>query len=107
MTTLMPERVVPDTDRRIVEDLEFAIPCEVPNLRVQFPGEAPVCPGDPAKWVAWRANCCPESPRYRLLCDSCKNVYQNWEARRARILCVSCHKETGGFIAYTPLDGNA
>lgn len=101
------ERTDADLDTSIFEDAEFEIVCDIAQLQEDHGGRMPVCKGDPAVWVAWRANCCPTSPRYRLICDSCKKVYQAWTAHNASISCVTCGKETGGFLSYTPLKGES
>lgn len=95
-----------DVDRDIeafnLEKFDFEIQCDIFRLKVSHKGMAP-CLGDPARWIAWRANCCPESPRYRLVCDHCKRVYQKWVAMQAVITCTHCGAETGGFLTFTEL----
>lgn len=89
------------------ESAEFDIECDIAVARRVDPGGFPVCNGDPARWVGWRPNCCPDSPRYRLLCDKCKRTYQNWAAKNAFVYCGTCGSYTGGFLAYTPLEGKS
>lgn len=85
-------------------DGEWEIACEVPARAAAIGRGTPKCLGDPAKWVAWRVNCCPESPKYLLICDICKNTYEAWLAGNAYITCGDCGKQTGGFISYTELN---
>ena len=85
-------------------DAEWDVACEVQARAAAIGGGTPRCLGDPAQWVAWRANCCPESPRYMLICDVCKNVYDAWIAANAFITCGDCGTQTGGFVAYTELN---
>jgi hypothetical protein len=105
MTVQLPERVDPET--LSIEDLDFEVVCEIASLRSEGETQFPPCRGDAARWVAWRANCCPGSPRYRLLCDYCKSVYQAWMAKQAYLWCGVCGAETGGFISFTPLEGKS
>lgn len=99
MTAVMPEQ---DIETFVFEDAEFEIVCDISSLKLQDWG-FPNCPGDPATWIAWRPGCCTNSVRYRLICDSCKAVYQKWQARQAAIHCGACGQETGGFVDFTPL----
>lgn len=106
MSVQSPERVDPDV--MTFESEEFDIECDIAVARRGgFPGGFPVCNGDPARWVAWRPNCCPGSPKYRLICDKCKTTYQNWIAHNAYMYCGTCMSQTGGFIAFTPLKGKS
>ena len=52
-----------DTDLERLEhlDFDFEVACEVPERRRQIKGGMPMCDGNPAEWVGWRANCCPTS----------------------------------------------
>lgn len=102
MSAISPERVEPETLE--FESVEFDIVCDISSLRNVSP-DFPRCQGGAARWVAWRPNCCPESPRYRLVCDDCKKVYQAWQAKNAYIYCGYCGEDTGGFISFTPLKG--
>lgn len=104
MTSLAPEREVvdPQIDTSLLEGMDFEIACDILTLGASDP-RYPRCQGDPAQWVAWRAGCCGQGPRFRLLCDHCKKVYQNWLAHHACITCPYCHKETGGYVQFTPL----
>lgn len=106
MTELATEKVVELTS---LEDLDFDIelPCEVAARRQVAQGGMPECLGEPAAWVGWRANCCPTSPRYLLLCDRCATTYRNWIARGAAITCADCGTETGGFLRIEPLNRRA
>lgn len=106
MTAISPERTESGTEPFTFEDAEFDIICDISKMNGVDP-KFPTCHGDPARWVAWRANCCPESPRYRLVCDHCKKVYQAWMAKQAHITCAHCGRETGGFISFTPLKGRS
>lgn len=106
MSTMSPERVSPDIDVVEFEAFEFEIVCDIAAARNVSP-DFPPCNGDPARWVAWRPNCCSESPRYRLICDRCKSIYQIWQARHAYIWCGFCGKETGGFISFVPMEGRS
>ena len=92
-------------DAHTIEHLDFdmEVACEV-EARRQAVGGTPICKGDPASWVAWRPNCCPQSPKYLLICHHCKGIYQAWQAKYASISCGDCGMETGGFIAYTWLN---
>jgi len=103
MSVILPERVDPQTLN--LHDFEFEVVCEIAALRPEHPA-FPKCKGDPARWVGWRANCCPTSPRYRLLCDFCKQTYQNWFAKGAFVYCGDCLQECE-FLAYTPLGGKS
>lgn len=85
-----------------VEDMDWEIPCDIGKLGLGVPGY-PMCMGEPAQWIGLRANCCPQGPRYRLVCDHCKSVYQRWQARQASIVCGICGAETGGFLDFVPL----
>lgn len=91
-----------EVDFTVLEDMEFEIECEIASLRIQHP-QMPMCQGDPAEWIAWRAKCCDASPRYRLVCTHCKRVYQTWVAMQAYITCAVCNEYTGGFIHFTEL----
>ena len=102
--TLAVEKVVPDIDTLGDLDFDMEVACEVPARAEAVGHGTPQCLGDPAIWVAWRGNCCPQSPRYMLICDHCKQVYNNWLAKFAMITCGDCHAETGGFITNTPLN---
>jgi hypothetical protein len=104
MSVSSPERVDADLEPMLFEAFEFEIVCDIAELSHEAPG-FPACRGDAARWVAWRPACCPQAPRYRLLCDRCKAIYQAWEAKNAYIWCGICGNETGGFLAYTPLKG--
>ena len=99
----MPEQ---DIETFLFEDSEFEIVCDISSLRKGGWGY-PKCLGDPAVWIGWRPGCCPGSPRYRLLCDRCKTVYQKWVAQNAAIYCSTCGQETGGFVDFTPLKKGA
>lgn len=101
MTSMVPEIQDPDLDLESLADHEFDIICDVHKM-VGL-GDVSPCKGDPAKWIGWRVNCCPQSPTYRLLCVFCKRTYQNWQAQGRFITCVHCGTETGGYISYTPL----
>lgn len=105
MSTSAPERLVTESTD-LFEDHEFDIICDIYALGGRAKSYPP-CPGDKAEWVAWRANCCPQSPRYRLICTDCKRVYQGWQANNGHISCADCGYETGGFISFTPLRGKA
>lgn len=98
MTDMMTE-----SDERVdlseFEDIE--VPCDIAQLRNMSAHGLPNCPGEPARWVAWRS--CPCGITHRLVCDQCKRVYQAWTARQASIACISCGAETGGFHTFTPL----
>ena len=85
-------------------DGDWEIACEVPARAEQIGKGTPRCLGDPAKWVGWRANCCPESPKYLLICDVCKNVYEQWIAANAYLTCGDCGAHTGGFVSFTELN---
>ena len=86
-------------------DMDWEIICDIYALRYQHEGTGyPPCQGDPANWVALRANCCAQSPCSRLVCDFCKSIYQKWVARQASIVCSSCKQETGGFLEFLPLN---
>lgn len=102
----LDQAVTPAIELSEFEEIDIA--CDIYALRQKHEAAGyPPCKGDPARWVAWRANCCPEGPRYRLVCDHCKRVYQNWMAKWARIVCVHCHQETGGYCDFTPLRGRS
>lgn len=92
-------------DLERLENLDFHIeePCEVPGRARVAGGGTPKCPGRPAVWVGWRENCCPQSPRYLLLCDECKRTYQAWMVRGGYITCANCQAE-GGFVTFTELN---
>lgn len=85
-------------------DFDFEEACEVPARAQAIGAGLPQCPGRTAEWVGWRPNCCPQSPRYMLLCDPCKNIYQRWIAQHSYIVCGDCKQETGGFHTYTRLN---
>lgn len=97
----------PETDWHVdsLEDLDehWRIPCEIPALSRQHGGGYPHCDGEPAVWIAWKVGCC--GPNHRLVCESCRKVYENWKAHQASIVCGACKTETGGFVRYTPLNG--
>ena len=97
--------VTPDSETISLEDLDFdfVVACEIPARRAAT-GGFPMCDADPAEWVGWRAACCPQSPRYLLMCSRCKETYQMWQAMKACIVCADCGAETGGPISYTPLN---
>ena len=109
MTIAHPEQEV--RHHHEVEEMgleAWDIPCDIParTRAHNIPGY-PKCKGESARWVAWRANCCPGSPRYLLVCDFCKDVYQRWIARDAYIACGDCGEYTGGFVKFTELWGGA
>jgi hypothetical protein len=85
-------------------DFDYEAACEIPERARQIKGGTPMCNGNPAEWVGWRANCCPTSPRYLLICSPCKRVYQAWIATAGYITCGDCGAETGGFISFTELN---
>lgn len=86
-------------------DFDIELPCEVPQrAQTGKPGGTPKCDGRPARWIGWRPNCCPESPRYVLLCDECKRIYQAWQAANPVMFCADCGVDNGGFIRYTELN---
>lgn len=101
MSVIAPEHV---ESTELFESFEFEIICDIAEKRQVSP-EWPACKGDAARWVAWRPNCCPDSPRYRLICDRCKSIYQAWAAKQAFIYCGYCGNETQGFVSFTPLKG--
>lgn len=107
----METKVIPpevDVDTSCLEEMEFEIACDIGQLRRQHEASGfPPCQGDPAKWVAWRVGCCGQGAQYRLVCDFCKKVYQNWQAKQAVITCVHCGAVTGGFASFTPLNKKA
>lgn len=79
---------------------EPTIPCDIKGMSMSEFG-LPDCKDDPAEWIGWRA--CPCGIKYRLVCDHCKTVYQQWQAQGADISCANCGGETGGFHDFTPL----
>lgn len=96
------------TEEEILGDLDssWEIACEIEEL-AQKQGKAggwPMCGGAPAEWVGWRPNCCPDSPKYLLMCSGCKAAYQRWLALGAALVCGWCGTNTGGFVSYTPLN---
>jgi hypothetical protein len=99
-------RELTEPDQDLLNDLDesWEIICEIPELIRQNGSGFPCCAGDPAKWVAWRANCCEASPRYLLVCDFCKGVYQRWAAMQASVVCAWCKSEVGGFVRFTELN---
>ena len=97
-------------DDELLKDLEdeWDIPCDMPKISAGSHGKGwPKCLGESARWVAWRANCCPESPRYYLLCDKCKTTFQWWIAKQAALVCGWCGEPTGGPLTFTPLEGKS
>lgn len=94
---------IPEIETFAFEDAEFEIACEIAVFRAEG-HSVPSCKGDPAVWVAWRAGCCDASPRFRLICDYCRQCYVRWQRLGAHISCPWCRKETGGYCAYTPLN---
>lgn len=106
MTTQAPEReqVDPGYNEDYFEQFEFDVACDIGGLRINDSAYPP-CKGDPARWVAWRPNCCGKGPQYRVVCDFCKKVYQRWQAHQAHISCPYCNTDTGGFVSFTPLKG--
>lgn len=82
-------------------DEDWLIPCEIPALARENGSGYPHCDGEPAVWIAWRIGCC--GPRFRLVCDHCRRVYEKWKAHQAYIICGACKEYTGGFVRYTPL----
>lgn len=107
MSLAAPEQEVvdPSVDTSLFESMDFEIACDIGQLR-QVLGSMgyPPCKGDPARWVAWRPmKCCGKGPKYRLVCDFCKGVYQRWMAHQAHISCPYCGQETGGYAQFTPL----
>lgn len=108
MSVSTPEaEVVHETTSLSDLDFDIELPCEVPQRRAVGGGGTPHCGGAPARWVAWRVSCCPESPRYVLLCDYCKRSYQMWMLMGAAIYCADCSMETGGFVSFTELNRKA
>lgn len=105
MSVLSPERIDPEVEAMTFTNAEFDIVCDIASLSLEDP-RFPKCKGDPARWVGWRSNCCPNSPRYRLLCNACKKVYQAWAARDAHVTCGICGQESE-FVAFTPLEGKS
>lgn len=102
MTAMSPEQVIPETVD--LTSHEFEVICDIAGLMA--PGKGfPACKGDPARWVGWKNHEC--SPKYRLLCSHCKDVYRKWQAFDAAITCSSCGEMAGGFATYTPLKGVA
>lgn len=102
MSAAAPERVEPETIS--LEQYEFDVCCDMATLCKEDSGY-PQCPGNPAKWVAWRQRACGHGPAYRLICDDCRKHYLIGAARGAWYECRVCGRETGPFIAYTPLKG--
>lgn len=107
----MEAQVVPpevDVDTSVLENMEFEIACDVSKLRAQLEAAGlPPCKDEPAQWIGLRPNCCASSPRYRLLCDFCRKVYLNWQAKQAAISCPHCGTVTGGFLDFIPLHKKA
>lgn len=84
-------------------DEEWEIPCDIYSLRIDDP-DYPRCKGEPARWIGWRPTaCCGKSPRYRLVCNFCKKVYQRWAAMQAYIACPVCGQDIEGFCEFVPL----
>lgn len=89
------------TDSITYLDREWEIACEVPQRLAGTPWSDPH--DTPATWVMWRANCCPQSPRYLLVCDKDKDIYQNIISRQGYISCVDCNAECD-ILSFTPLN---
>lgn len=89
----------------LLADLDEAweIPCDIPRITAQTGKGFPRCHGARAEWVAYRGNCCPQSPRYYLLCNSCKDTFQKWSAHRAALACGWCGEPTDGPLTFVPL----
>lgn len=92
-----------ETDITELSDDEFEVVCDV----LQHQGEPgwPHCQGEPARWIAWHALCCPQRPKHTLLCDLCKKTYQHWYAHLAAMSCGWCQVPNEGPLTYTPLKG--
>lgn len=104
MTVQLPERVEPDTIN--LENFEFEVVCDIATARAHGDGTGfPPCKGEPARWVAWREAKCGHGPRYRLICDFCKQYHQNQIARGTFFYCGQCGQEAGPYVAFTPLKG--
>lgn len=99
-------RIEPDHGLFPLSEQDVEIPCDISKLRLMTDG-FPYCNGGPARWIAWRPNCCPESPKFRLVCDECRKKYLAWQAKQAYIYCGYCSKETGGFLDFSPLRGKS
>lgn len=84
------------TDREVLGELdsEWEIPCDIPQRNQLSPGGWPPCKGDPARWVAREVCDCrpPAKPRYTLLCDHCKNTYEDWFRQGLTLSCIWCGK---------------
>lgn len=104
MSVATPETEVASDDLLLDNlDADWEIVCDIPALIRANGAGFPYCQENPARWVAWRPNCCTAGPRYHLVCDLCKTTYQRWQAKNAVIVCTYCGAETGGFAAFTPL----
>lgn len=90
-------------------DEEWAVPCDIPGRRQMSPGGWPHCSDEePAAWIAWKHCPCNQGPRYMLICDTAKQVYESWMAQGASFVCAWCEQpfETGPNWV-TPLNGKA
>lgn len=98
---------LPEQDEKIDYDLsefeDIEIPCDVMKMVRRGDYGLPPCKDEPAEWVGWRA--CPCGIKYRLVCDHCKKVYQEWARQNSSIVCSNCGGDTGGFHTFTPLKG--
>lgn len=102
-TTAEPETIQQD-DTDLFTELEEAweIPCDIPRLNAELGKGFPVCHADRAEWIGYRS-CCPQSPRFILLCTSCKETFQKWGAHRAALACGWCGEPTDGPVRFVPL----
>jgi hypothetical protein len=103
--SIMEPEVVADTALVILQALEeeMEIVCDIASKR----GESgwPQCPDRKAEWVAWRGDCCPNSPRYFLMCRACRVVYETWYAMGAALACGWCEAPSDGPLTFAPLRG--
>lgn len=86
----MVQPATPDLDAIEDLDFEFEENCEIPAFAAASPGGWPDCPGRKAEWIGWRDCLCGNGPRYALLCDPCKEFYQQVKAEGAKVRCTYC-----------------
>lgn len=77
--------VRPEVDEHTLIDEQFAIelPCDIGQVWPELPR-----PHGPAKWVGLKL-----CGHHRLLCEDCRQMYLNLQAKVAHNTCATCADE--------------
>lgn len=107
MTVTMEPEVVGHVGEDVLGhlDQEWETPCDIPGVTAELGVGYPKCHAERAEWVMWR-DCPCGSPRYLLLCHSCKTTFQAWMAHQASLECGWCGEPTNP-VTFVPLRGSA